>query len=214
VVERPLPMRARKLVDRLAGVTLPAYESIDVLRSDLAASETLATKVESKHRMVQVLLSLLLMSPVFGATLSLIRLGNQVGVQVAFDAIAGGEVLRRIALDDEKFDRFVAGWSKDHGQPLSRADLPNIADALDQQCIDIFQTRLGGAGTLQKTLLTTNQIDERIIDRRESFNFNVEDNADGSIKEYRLSATTTSSKGFTGSPGWLGRLSIMPRREK
>lgn len=206
VVERPLPMHARKLVDRLAGATLPAYESIDVLRSDLAASETLATKVESKHRMVQVLLTLLLMAPVFGATLSLIRLGNQVGVQVAFDAIAGGEVLRRIAVDDERFESFVAGWSKDHGQPPSREDLPKIADAIDQQCIDIFQARLGGAGTIQKTLLTANQIDERIIDRRESFNFKVEDNADGSIKEYRLSATTTSSKGFTGSPEWLGRL--------
>ena len=205
-VRQPLPIHAHKMLDRLTGVALPVYESIEMLRSDLATSEPLATKLDNKHRMVQALLSLLLMSPVFGATLSLIRLGNQVGVQVAYDAMAGGEILRRIAADEREYANFIGTWNTDFGQPPSREDLPKIAKEIDRQSIEVFQARLKGAGTIQKTLLTTNLIDERIIDGRDNFEFKVIYDDEGAVQEYRFSPIQTAAGGHTATPEWMGRL--------
>jgi len=206
MVREPLPIHARKLIDRLTGVSLPAFESIEMLRNDLAASEALATKIESKHRMVQVMLSLLLMSPVFGATASLIRLGNQVGAQVAYDAMAGGEILRRIAADESNYAGFIASWNTDFGQVPKREDLPKIADEIDQQCIEVFQTRLKGAGTIQKTLLTTNLVDEQIVGSRDSFGFNVTYDDEGAVKEYQFFPANTTKATHTATPEWMGKL--------
>lgn len=208
LVQRPLPMHARKIIDRLAGVALPAFESIEMLRDELLSCESFATKLQSKQRMVQVFITMLLMSPVFGATLSLIRMGNQIGAQVAFDAISGAEVLRRIAADDELYERFVASWPDDEGVLPLRDEIPKLADRIDQQCADIFQARLKGGGAIQEMMMVRNGIDQAIIDKRDQFEVSVTEDADGRIKMYQWSLPKSEANASTATPHWLARLSV------
>jgi eukaryotic-like serine/threonine-protein kinase len=156
-LDKPLAVHANKILKQIEqqDESVPEDVAITSLRDQLTGCQHLTSKLGLKHRMIQVFLMCLILSGMYGATLSLSRVGNQIGMTETSDVIAMSEIARRIAKDDNLY----AVWKEallnsetTRDEIASPEQLFAAADEISQLNIPTFHARHDQSGVFQRTL--------------------------------------------------------------
>jgi eukaryotic-like serine/threonine-protein kinase len=170
----PIPAHATRMIDAMQGGRVRQYASVAAFRQDLEQTRRAATTVGIKHRMVQIALMSILASGVYGAGLSLSRIGNQIGIVHAADALLTASFARQLHTDNQLYAEWKELAETDTRRPPlteipPQARLADLADALDRKFADEFVLRYQHSTFLQRMMFEPGPYQARLLQEREHY---------------------------------------------
>lgn len=161
IIARPLPIRAKQIICELDHPNTE-LDSLEKFADSLRAYDNQAESVGIRHRLIQVFLMFMLLAPVFGATCSLSRVGNQIGAVEAADAMALAETGRRIAEDSTLYDQ----WKRQLQEGGETDEIPmpeqlkGFASKVYEKNQQGYKLRHEGSGVVQHMMFEQNGLTE------------------------------------------------------
>lgn len=172
LIQRPLPAHATEALLELGRAVqqgdISETDLLAPIASLLRARDGKAETVGLRHRLIQVCLMFLLLSPLYGATMSLTRIGNQIGVIETADALALAETAERIVADDRLFAQWQESLEQDTDFDTPIPNSQQIIDGaktVEEKNVKNFEQRYKGAGFVQEMLFKQNDITAALPER-------------------------------------------------